>query len=225
MGFERPRDASDLLPPRLEGRAPRRAAVRRRSAADRVRAQWADTWLGLDVGTDIALANTIAREIIHAGLANERFIDRATTGFEAYARLGRAVDARGGRAGHRRPRRRSIRELAHAYARADRAILCWTLGITEHLTAVDNVLSLINLALLTGHVGRYGSGLNPLRGQNNVQGGGDMGAIPNKLPGFQDVESDLEARARFESAWAHQACAHVRLAPVARCSTGWSAAS
>jgi len=94
-----------------------------------------------------------------------------------------------------------IRELAHAYARADRAIICWTLGITEHVTAVDNVLSLINLGLLTGHVGRYGSGLNPLRGQNNVQGGGDMGAIPNKLPGFQDVQDDHEARARFEAAW------------------------
>jgi anaerobic selenocysteine-containing dehydrogenase len=57
-----------------------------------------------------------------------------------------------------------IRDLAHAYARADRAMLCWTLGITEHHNAVDNVLALINLALLTGHVGRYGSGLNPLRG-------------------------------------------------------------
>ena len=77
-----------------------------------------------------------------------------------------------------------IREAAHAYANADRAMICWTLGITEHHNAVDNVLALINLALLTGHVGRYGSGLNPLRGQNNVQGGGDMGAIPNKLPGL-----------------------------------------
>ena len=56
-------------------------------------------------------------------------------------------------------------------------------------------------ALLSGHVGRYGSGLNPLRGQNNVQGGGDMGAIPNKLPGFQDIEHDADARARFEAAW------------------------
>src|SRR5690242_14938403 len=65
---------------------------------------------------------------------------------------------------------------------------------------LDNVLALINLALLTGHVGRYGSGLNPLRGQNNVQGGGDMGAIPNRLPGFQDVE-DPEIRGRFERAW------------------------
>ncbi len=87
-------------------------------------------------------------------------------------------------------RRKPIRELARAYAQADRAIICWTLGITEHHNAVDNVLALINLALLTGHVGRYGSGLNPLRGQNNVQGGGDMGAIPDRLPGFQHVEND-----------------------------------
>ena len=63
-------------------------------------------------------------------------------------------------------------------------MICWTLGITEHHNAVDNVLALINLALLTGHVGRCGCGCNPLRGQNNVQGGGDMGAIPNKLPGI-----------------------------------------
>ena len=60
--------------------------------------------------------------------------------------------------------------------------------------AADNVLALINLGLLTGHVGRYGSGLNPLRGQNNVQGGGDMGAIPNKLPGFQDMEAAVATK-------------------------------
>jgi formate dehydrogenase major subunit len=75
--------------------------------------------------------------------------------------------------------------------------VCWTLGITEHHNAVDNVLAIINLALLTGHVGRWGSGLVPLRGQNNVQGGGDMGAIPNKFVGGQDVENP-EDRARFE---------------------------
>src|SRR5262249_15209280 len=85
-------------------------------------------------------------------------------------------------------------------ARADRAQVCWTLGITEHHNAVDNVLSLLNLALLTGHVGRYGSGVNPLRGQNNVQGGGDKGAIPDRLPGFQHVENG-GLRARFEQAW------------------------
>jgi predicted molibdopterin-dependent oxidoreductase YjgC len=94
-----------------------------------------------------------------------------------------------------------IKQLAHDYARADRAQICWTLGITEHHNATDNVLALINLSLLTGHVGRYGSGLVPLRGQNNVQGGGDMGAIPSKLTGFQDVVTDSEARARFEAAY------------------------
>ena len=163
-------------------------------------AQWADAWLGLDVGSDIALSNTMAREIIHSGLANERFIARSTTGFDAYRESVEPWTLEEGERVTGVPAE-VIRELAHAYARADRAILCWTLGITEHATAVDNVLSLINLALLTGHVGRYGSGLNPLRGQNNVQGGGDMGAIPNKLPGFQDVQDDLDARARFEAAW------------------------
>ncbi len=77
-------------------------------------------------------------------------------------------------------------------------MVCWTLGITEHHNAVDNVLALINLSLLTGHVGRYGCGCNPLRGQNNVQGGGDMGALPNKLPGFQDV-TDRRSIARSSS--------------------------
>jgi anaerobic selenocysteine-containing dehydrogenase len=71
---------------------------------------------------------------------------------------------------------RLVRRLACDYAKADRAMLCWTLGITEHHNAVDDVLSLIDLALATGHVGRWGSGLDPVRGQNNVQGGGDMGA-------------------------------------------------
>jgi predicted molibdopterin-dependent oxidoreductase YjgC len=94
----------------------------------------------------------------------------------------------------------AIRELAHAYATADRAMICWTLGITEHHNAVDNVLALIDLSLLTGHVGKYGSGLNPLRGQNNVQGGGDMGALPDRLPGFQYVEQDA-LRAKFDAAW------------------------
>jgi formate dehydrogenase major subunit len=163
-------------------------------------AEWADLWLGIDVGADIALSNAVAREIVANGLHNEAFIERGTGGFEAYrdsvsdwtlergeAETGVPADA--------------IRELAHAYAKADRAVICWTLGITEHHNAVDNVLALINLSLLTGHIGRYGSGLNPLRGQNNVQGGGDMGAIPNKLPGFQDIETDVAAREKFGKAW------------------------
>jgi len=163
-------------------------------------AAFADLWLGIDVGTDVALSNTIAREIIHAGLAHTAFIEGGTLNFDEYAAsvedwtLDRGSEVTGVPA-------EVIREFAHALAGADNAMICWTLGITEHHNGVDNVLSLINLALLTGHVGRFGSGLNPLRGQNNVQGGGDMGAIPNKLPGFQDVETDAEARERFEAAW------------------------
>jgi predicted molibdopterin-dependent oxidoreductase YjgC len=162
-------------------------------------AQWADRWLGLDVGSDVALSNTMAREIIHAGLHNATFVERATDGFDAYAASVEPFTLDEGERLTGVPAE-AIREVAHAYARADRALVCWTLGITEHHNAVDNVLALINLGLLCGHVGRYGSGLNPLRGQNNVQGGGDMGAIPNKLPGFQDVEDD-DARAPFEAAW------------------------
>jgi predicted molibdopterin-dependent oxidoreductase YjgC len=163
-------------------------------------ASFADAWLGIDVGTDIALSNTMAREIIHAGLANHRFIDHATTGFAEYAASVEPFTLAEGERITGVPAE-VIRDAAHAFARADRAMICWTLGITEHHVGVDNVLSLINLALLCGHVGRFGSGCNPLRGQNNVQGGGDMGAIPNKLPGFQDIERDDDARARFEAAW------------------------
>jgi predicted molibdopterin-dependent oxidoreductase YjgC len=162
-------------------------------------ARWADAWLGLDVGSDIALANAVAREIIGAGLENREFIAHATTGFESYRKavepytLAYAERETGVPAG-------TIREMAHAFAAAGRAMICWTLGITEHHNAVDNVVALINLSLLTGHVGRYGSGLNPLRGQNNVQGGGDMGALPDRFPGFQHVEV-AEFRRKFERRW------------------------
>jgi len=170
-------------------------------------ARWADVWLGLDVGTDIALSNTIAREIIAQGLEHREFIRRGTVGFETYRAsveewtLERGAKVTGVPAEH-------IRSLAHAYAKAPTAQLCWTLGITEHHNAVDNVLALINLSLLTGHVGRRGSGLQPLRGQNNVQGGGDMGAIPNKLAGFQDIENDTAARLKFEQAWGRPIIPH-----------------
>jgi predicted molibdopterin-dependent oxidoreductase YjgC len=162
-------------------------------------AQWADGWLGLDVGSDIALANAVGREIVASGFENRDFIARATSGFEEYREtvepytLEYAEKTTGVPAA-------LVRELAHAYALAGRAQLCWTLGITEHHNAVDNVRALINLALLCGHVGRYGSGVCPLRGQNNVQGGGDMGAIPNKFPSGQDVE-DPASVAKFECAW------------------------
>ena len=162
-------------------------------------ARFADAWLGLSVGTDIALANAVGRHIIANGWHNQAFIEHSTTGFADYAAavepytLDEAERITGVPGS-------IIGEMAEAYATANKAQILWTLGITEHHNAVDNVVALCNLALLTGHVGRWGSGLVPLRGQNNVQGGGDMGALPNKLPGFQDV-TDPEARARFEAVW------------------------
>jgi len=167
---------------------------RRTSSAD-----WADGWLGLEVGSDISLANGVARVILDKGLENRTFIDRATENFDAFrAAVDRYDLARVSRETGVAPD--LIERMAVDFATADRAQICWTLGITEHHNAVDNVLALINLSLLGGHVGRPGSGLNPLRGQNNVQGGGDMGALPNKLTGFQDLEDDA-ARAKFERAW------------------------
>ncbi len=162
-------------------------------------AEWAEGWLQVHVGADIALANGIAHVILEEGLERRDFLANATEDFEAYRKLvarydlGRVVALTGVDA-------ELIRRLARDYATAERAMICWTLGITEHHNAVDNVLSLINLGLLTGHVGRWGSGLNPLRGQNNVQGGGDSGALPHKLPGFQDVEDDA-LRARYDKLW------------------------
>lgn len=153
----------------------------------------------VNVGGDIALANAMAKVIVDHGLHNRAFVERATEGFEAFCS---ALD----RYEPERVQAQTgvdpalVREVAMDFARADRAMICWTLGITEHHHAVENVWSLINLALLCGHVGRYGAGLNPLRGQNNVQGGGDMGALPHKLPGFQDVEDPI-ARGKYEQLW------------------------
>ncbi len=161
--------------------------------------EWADGWLPVDVGSDISLSNGMAKIILDEGLENRAFISRATEGFDAFAAnvaqypLERVVRETGIDA-------ELIRRAARDFAKADRAMICWTLGITEHHNAVDNVFSLINLGLLTGHVGKWGSGLNPLRGQNNVQGGGDSGALPGRLPGFQNVEDDA-IRATFEQKW------------------------
>jgi predicted molibdopterin-dependent oxidoreductase YjgC len=159
----------------------------------------ADKWLGLNVGTDICLANAMGHVIIEEDLYNKEFVGRATEGFEAYkdkvagytpeyAEQITGVPAD------------DIREVARMYATADKATLNWTLGITEHHNGADAVFALIDLGLLTGHVGKYGSGLNPLRGQNNVQGGGDMGALPDKKVGGWKWD-DHEAHTLFEDVW------------------------
>ncbi|HBO90416.1 MAG TPA: formate dehydrogenase, partial [Acidobacteria bacterium] len=103
-------------------------------------AEWANVWLGLDVGTDVVLANAIAREIITQGLVHKEFVDNATTGFDEFSQAVASYTLEHAERITGVPGE-AIRELAHAYAGAKKAQMCWTLGITEHHNAVDNVLS------------------------------------------------------------------------------------
>ncbi|MDK2929886.1 MAG: formate dehydrogenase alpha subunit [Bacillota bacterium] len=162
-------------------------------------AEMADVHLQHIPGTDVALLCGIMRVILKQGLYDEEFIATRTEGFEEFARslepytLEFVEGITGVPAGH-------IVRAARLYAEAERGTILYTMGITQHTTGTDNVLAIANLAMLTGNVGREGTGVNPLRGQNNVQGACDMGALPNFLPGYQKVD-DERARARFEDAW------------------------
>lgn len=159
----------------------------------------AHKYLPVRVGTDIALANAMGHVIIEEGLAHEDFIENATEQFGQYKEAVQSYTPEFAEKITGIPAE-VIREIARLYATAEKATICWTLGITEHHNGTENVFSLINLALLTGHIGKYGSGLNPLRGQNNVQGGGDMGALPNRLVGGWDY-NDPEGRRLHEQVW------------------------
>ncbi len=162
-------------------------------------AEQADVWLRLRPGTDIALVNGIMHIILAKGWEDRKFIAERTEGFE---KLKETVEKY-------TPEFTSqitgvpaeqLEEAARIYATAERAQIFYTLGITEHSCGTDNVLSLANLAMLTGHMGKESTGVNPLRGQNNVQGACDMGALPNVYSGYQQV-SNPEVRAKFEAAW------------------------
>ena len=162
-------------------------------------AQRADIHLRPNLGSDIALINGMMRVILEEGWHNEAFIRERTEGFEALKEkvmeypLDRVKELTG--IAHDQ-----VRAAAELYARQDRSTICYTLGITEHICGTHNVLSLANLAMLTGHIGRRGTGVNPLRGQNNVQGACDMGALPNVLSGYQVVTSQ-EVREKFGRVW------------------------
>ncbi len=160
----------------------------------------ADLWLPIRPGTNVALANGIAHVIIRDGLYREDFIRERTENFDGYARyiltewpLERVERLTG-------IRREYIEQVARLYARAKRALILWGLGVAEHRSGSYGVMALANLALLCGHVGRPGTGAMPLRGQNNVQGACDMGALPYVLPGYQKPEDPL-VRKKFEEIW------------------------
>jgi formate dehydrogenase alpha subunit len=160
---------------------------------------WATLWLPEKPGTDVPLFSAMAHVIIKERLYNEDFIRQRTEGFDEfsrsvekftpeYAETISGVD------------RNLIVQAARMYATAKRAAIYWALGIPEHSHGTDNAMALIHLALLTGHIGRKGTGLNPLRGQNNVQGASDSGAMPWHYPGYQRVDDEAAAR-KFENAW------------------------
>ncbi|WP_136602165.1 formate dehydrogenase subunit alpha [Salinigranum halophilum] len=161
--------------------------------------QAADLHLPVRPGYDIPLLNAMAAVVVEDGLVNDAFVAERTTGFESYRESldGVDVDAAAEQAGVDPA---DLREAARLYGEADRAAAFTGMGMSQHHYGTENVHALINLALLTGNVGRRGTGVNPLRGQNNVQGAGDVGALPNVLPGYQSV-TDADARARVSEVW------------------------
>jgi formate dehydrogenase alpha subunit len=150
-------------------------------------------------GTDVVWLNGMMSIIISEGLADDAFIDERTEGFDE---LKRAVDEFNPEyvekiAGIPAD---NLIKAARIYAQAESASIVYAMGITQHTTGVDNVLSCANLAMLTGNVGRPSTGVNPLRGQNNVQGACDLGGLPNVYPGYQSVTVPA-VKAKFEKAW------------------------
>jgi len=162
-------------------------------------AMTASEHLQLKPGTDIALFNGMMNVIINEGLWNKEFVENRTEGFDAlketvakytpeYAAEITGVPAD------------KIREVARAYAKAEKATILYTMGVTQHTCGTHNVFTVANLAMLCGQIGRESTGVNPLRGQNNVQGACDMGALPNVLTGYQSV-TDPAVREKFGKAW------------------------
>lgn len=159
----------------------------------------ADEFLQLRPGSDIALLNAMAQVIITEGLADKDFINKRTNGFADLAASvmnyapDRVAEQTGLRAGQ-------IIKAARTYAKAKAASIVYCMGITQHTVGSDNVAACANLALLTGNIGRPGAGVMPLRGQNNVQGACDMGALPGVLPGYAAV-IETETRTQIADAW------------------------
>jgi formate dehydrogenase alpha subunit len=172
-------------------------------------AQIADLHLRQRPGTDVAWMNGMMRVIIEEGLYDQAFVEERTEGFEELKATVSAYT----------PERveeitgipaEDLAEAARIYARAEAAAILYAMGITQHTTGVDNVVSCANLAMLTGNVGKPGTGVNPLRGQNNVQGACDLGGLPNVYSGYQAVTVD-SVQEKFREAWGHTAHTRVGL--------------
>jgi formate dehydrogenase major subunit len=160
---------------------------------------FADIHLQLKVGSDIALLNAIMNVLLEEDLYDKAFVANSTTGLEDLKKVVEkyspesVVDITGIPA-------ETIREVARLLASVKPVMVCYTLGITEHTCGKNNVMSVANLQMLLGNMGVEMGGVNPLRGQNNVQGACDMGALPNVYPGYQPV-GDVSIAGKFEKAW------------------------
>jgi len=150
-------------------------------------------------GTDVALLSGMARIIVDEGLEDKEFIQQRCENFESYRESLAAFDPGTVEKITGVPREELAR-AARLYATTKPAALLYSMGITQHSHGTDNVLACGNLAMLTGNLGKPGAGVNPLRGQNNVQGSCDMGGLPNVFPGYQRVDNE-ESRKKFEAAW------------------------
>jgi formate dehydrogenase alpha subunit len=160
---------------------------------------YAGLWLRQRPGTDVALVNGMINAIIVNGWANTAFIEERTEGFEALAESVKAFtpekveEITGVKAA-------DLVEAARIYAQSPASSILYSMGITQHTSGTNNVLALANLSMVAGQIGKPSSGINPLRGQNNVQGACDMGGLPNVYTGYQRVD-DEGVRAKFEKGW------------------------
>lgn len=162
-------------------------------------AELADSYLQIRPGTDAYLFSTMARYIYENGLYDKKFVEENTEDFDAYVESLRNFSLEKAEFITGIPKDEMIK-IARIYAENKPSSIYWTLGITEHENGSDNVSSLVNLAILTGNIGISGGGANPIRGQNNVQGGADVGGIPGSLPGYQNLLDD-RVRTKFEADW------------------------
>lgn len=162
-------------------------------------ARLADMYVRQRLGSDVALLNGMMHAIYRNGWYNKAFVEERTENFDAFVEVidkfppERAAELSGVSA-------EDIVRMGELYAKAERGSIVYCMGITQHTTGVDNVKTLANLSMLCGHIGRHATGVNPLRGQNNVQGACDMGALPNVYPAYQAVNVAANQE-KFEKAW------------------------
>ena len=162
-------------------------------------AEFADIWLRQNLGTDVAWINGMMNVIIQEDLYDKSFVETRTEGFDALRKVVENYSPETVEKMTGIPQE-YLKEAARMYARAKAGSICYCMGITQHVAGTDNVKSLANLAMLCGHLGIEGGGVNPLRGQNNVQGACDLGGLPNVFSGYQPV-TDLSIVKKMEEAW------------------------